>query len=151
ILRSPARRVPKLWRTSLACLTISKPLTCAVPLVGSSKVHNIRMVVDLPAPFGPSRPKISPRSICRSTPATAVNMDFGSFFPKSQILRFWAEALRPSPCGRGDGDEVSPVPAWVGNFLTSCLASIAKLDMEGSFLKEKFKLKSILFTYIIYY
>src|SRR5215208_2355721 len=58
MLRSPARTVPRLRLTSLACLTTSKPFTCAVPLVGSSKVQSMRIVVDFPAPFGPSKLKI---------------------------------------------------------------------------------------------
>jgi len=33
----------------------------------------MRMVVDLPAPFGPSSPKISPRRTAKETPATARN------------------------------------------------------------------------------
>ncbi len=33
----------------------------------------MRMVVVFPAPFGPSRPKISPRSTRRSIPSTARN------------------------------------------------------------------------------
>ena len=51
---------PMDWRTSLALRTTSKPLTRAVPEVGGTSVVNMRMRVDLPAPFGPSRPKISP-------------------------------------------------------------------------------------------
>ena len=41
---------------------ISCPATTAVPLVGGTSVVNMRMSVLLPAPFGPSRPKISPLS-----------------------------------------------------------------------------------------
>ncbi len=37
------------------------PSTSAWPEVGTSKPHIILKVVDLPAPFGPSKPKISPR------------------------------------------------------------------------------------------
>ncbi len=37
-----------------------KPATMADPLVGSRTVLSIRIVVDLPAPLGPSKPKISP-------------------------------------------------------------------------------------------
>ena len=39
----------------------SKPSTVAVPAVGSSTPHSMRMIVDLPLPLGPSRPKIAPR------------------------------------------------------------------------------------------
>ena len=47
-------------RTPSARLTTSKPLMSAVPEVGGSSVVSMRISVDLPAPFGPSRPKISP-------------------------------------------------------------------------------------------
>src|SRR5688572_18490625 len=50
------------------------PSTSIVPLVGSSSVDSIFMVVVLPAPFGPSRPKISPLSTRRSIPSTARNL-----------------------------------------------------------------------------
>ena len=36
------------------------PPTSAVPLVGFSRPHSMRIVVDLPAPFAPRKPKISP-------------------------------------------------------------------------------------------
>ncbi len=39
---------------------MSKPLTRAMPEVGGTSVVSIRISVDLPAPFGPSRPKTSP-------------------------------------------------------------------------------------------
>ena len=38
------------------------PPTIAVPDVGRSRPHSIRMVVDLPAPLLPRNPKISPRA-----------------------------------------------------------------------------------------
>src|SRR5207249_2949929 len=38
----------------------STPPTTAVPLVGSRRPQSMRMVVDLPAPFAPRNPKISP-------------------------------------------------------------------------------------------
>ena len=41
---------------------MSKPLTRAVPEVGGTSVVNMRMSVDLPAPFGPSSPNTSPCS-----------------------------------------------------------------------------------------
>ena len=60
------------WRTPSDCLTTSKPLISAVPDVGGSSVTIIRISVDLPAPFGPSRPKISPSSTAKLIPLTAV-------------------------------------------------------------------------------
>src|SRR6185503_19406794 len=49
----------------------SKPPTATLPSVGGMKPVIIRMVVDLPAPFGPRKPRISPRSTENVTPATA--------------------------------------------------------------------------------
>ena len=40
--------------------TMSWPATTADPAVGSASVQSILMVVDLPAPLGPRKPKISP-------------------------------------------------------------------------------------------
>ncbi len=51
---------PMLARTALGSRMISCPATTAVPLVGGTSVVNMRISVLLPAPFGPSRPKISP-------------------------------------------------------------------------------------------
>src|SRR3954468_17936217 len=51
----------------------STPPTIALPDVGSSKPHNIRMVVDLPAPLLPRKPKISPRRTSKVTRSTATN------------------------------------------------------------------------------
>src|SRR4051812_29883645 len=51
---------------------MSKPLTSAVPEVGGSSVTSMRISVDLPAPLGPSRPKISPASTSKVIPLTAV-------------------------------------------------------------------------------
>src|SRR5439155_3225328 len=60
------------WRTPSACRTMSKPLTSAVPAVGGSSVTSMRISVDLPAPLGPSSPKISPSSTAKVMPFTAV-------------------------------------------------------------------------------
>src|SRR5262245_32533960 len=42
------------------------------PAVGAMRPPSIRRVVVLPAPFGPSRPKISPGATRKETSATAV-------------------------------------------------------------------------------
>ena len=57
--------------TLLACLITSNPLIRAVPEVGGSRVVNIRIKVDLPAPLGPSSPKISPSCTVKLSPFTA--------------------------------------------------------------------------------
>src|SRR5579859_5481349 len=65
---------PMLLRTSLADVRTSNPLTRAVPLVGSMRVVNMRIRVDLPAPLGPSKPKISPCSTEKLISSTAVKV-----------------------------------------------------------------------------
>jgi hypothetical protein len=48
---------PILRFTPTGSATTSMPATQARPPVGSTKVVSMPIVVDLPAPFGPSRPK----------------------------------------------------------------------------------------------
>src|SRR5690349_3204464 len=47
----------------------------ARPEVGRSSVQSTEMVVVLPAPFGPRKPKTSPACTSKLTPLTAVNAD----------------------------------------------------------------------------
>src|ERR671913_1574967 len=49
------------------------PSTRAVPLVGASNPHSMRIVVDFPAPLLPRKPKISPLRTWNETSSTAVN------------------------------------------------------------------------------
>src|SRR6185503_5194102 len=63
-----------IWRfTSAACRLTSRPETSARPPVGTTVVVSIPIVVDLPAPLGPSSPKNSPRRTSRSSPSTATS------------------------------------------------------------------------------
>src|SRR5260221_5797736 len=55
-----------------AWVSMSKPTTVPRPPDGSRIPQSIRMVVDLPAPFGPRTPKISPFSTERDTSRTAT-------------------------------------------------------------------------------
>src|SRR3954470_13239481 len=55
-----------------ASVATSKPTTVALPPVGSRIPQSMRMVVDLPAPFGPRTPKISPRSTVSETSRRAT-------------------------------------------------------------------------------
>ena len=65
---------PIVRRTPSGCLATSKPPTVAVPLVGGRSVVSMRISVDLPAPFGPSRPKTSPGCTVNDMPSTAVKL-----------------------------------------------------------------------------
>src|SRR6202012_5425034 len=59
------------WRTPLGFFATSNPLTRAMPEVGGTSVVSMRIKVDLPAPFGPSSPKISPCSTVKLKASTA--------------------------------------------------------------------------------
>ena len=48
------------------------PNTIAMPPAGLSNVVSMRIVVVLPAPFGPRSPNVSPAEICRLTRSTAT-------------------------------------------------------------------------------
>jgi len=49
------------------------PSTSALPAVGRRMSSRSRIVVVLPAPLGPMKPKTSPRSTVRSSSSTAVS------------------------------------------------------------------------------
>ena len=69
------RRSRSACRTSRASLTTSWPSTRAEPEVGIRSVISILIVVVLPAPFGPSRPKSSPSPISKLTPAHGLDLE----------------------------------------------------------------------------
>src|SRR6185295_12729731 len=58
--------------------TMSNPPTETEPSEGGMKPVAMRIVVDLPAPLGPRKPKTSPRSTVNEMPSTArlVPKDF---------------------------------------------------------------------------
>src|SRR6202007_71236 len=62
--------------------SMSWPPTVMVPTEGGMKPVIIRMEVDFPAPFGPRKPRTSPRSTENETLLTA------SFGPNA-LVRFW--------------------------------------------------------------
>jgi hypothetical protein len=51
-------------------------MMAAEPEVGNTLVMSTPMVVVLPAPLGPRRPKISPGRTLKVTPSTALTLDF---------------------------------------------------------------------------
>src|SRR5262249_34396975 len=69
-----------------------------VPSVGGSRVVSMRMRVDLPAPLGPSSPKISPSSTAKLTPLTAVNSPNFLTIPRTSM------AATPAPPAQGEQD-----------------------------------------------
>ena len=55
-----------------AMVRVALPLTVTVPALGRSRPTTIRIVVDLPAPFGPRNPVTRPGSIVQVMSSTAV-------------------------------------------------------------------------------
>ena len=60
-------------RISGPCTAGSMPSTRRVPAVAGEIAASIRIVEDLPAPFGPRKPNASPRPNSKSMPSTAQN------------------------------------------------------------------------------
>ena len=56
-----------------AGLVCGMPATAKVPRVGARIVVSTRMAVVLPAPFGPSTPRISPAAASKLRSATATS------------------------------------------------------------------------------
>src|SRR5713101_3539321 len=63
---------PIACRTASASARMSCPATRAVPEVGGVSVVNMRMSVVFPAPFGPSKPKISRSATSKTMSLTAT-------------------------------------------------------------------------------
>src|SRR5215208_5266143 len=63
--------------------TTSNPSTSTRPALGSERPAMMRIVVVLPAPFGPRKPKISPCSAVSDRRSTAVKSPY--FFVRSSI------------------------------------------------------------------
>src|ERR1041384_4712063 len=72
----------------MACSTTSKPPTLTVPEEGGINPVIMRMVVDLPAPFGPRKPSTSPRSTENEMPSTACFVP-NNFFRFSTLIMVW--------------------------------------------------------------
>src|SRR6185503_21058981 len=61
------------------------PSTSIVPPLGWIRPSAIRIVVVLPAPFGPRKPNSSPRSTVRSRPSTAASSPYRLLRPTALI------------------------------------------------------------------
>ena len=83
---------PMQLRASSGSFATSKPLMSARPLVMGSSVVIMRISVDLPAPFGPSRPKISPCCTLNEMSSTAVKSPY--------FLVMWSTTMASPVNGR---------------------------------------------------
>src|SRR6516164_5378554 len=86
---------PMRWRTPSGSIATLIPATSACPDVGRSNPQRIRMVVDLPEPFGPRKPKISPRRASKLTLSTAMNVP--NRFTKRSTRTDGASSFMKSP------------------------------------------------------
>ena len=84
-----------------------RPRRSTSPEVGGWMPMMVRPRVDLPQPDSPTRPKVSPRAMARSTPRTALRVRP----PTSKLLR----SARVSRIGlMRHLPEAQPAPAWAG-------------------------------------
>src|SRR6202042_3775389 len=65
--------------------TGSRPKIVSSPAVGGETQPIMRIVEDLPAPFGPRKPKASPRRSSKSTPSTAVKLPNRLVRPRARM------------------------------------------------------------------
>src|SRR5216684_4527703 len=77
--------------TSKDCSRISKPATVAVPPDGVRKQVSIRIVVVLPAPFGPRKPTICPFCTSKEIWSTAVLCAYLFVSPLTVIIGILCE------------------------------------------------------------
>src|SRR5215212_7600319 len=77
------------------------PSIVASPLVGSSSVARMRMVVVFPAPFGPTKPMTSPPEKENDTPSSAVvrPKSFRSPLTSTRIRSSGHESHHHAVCG----------------------------------------------------
>src|SRR3954447_10495960 len=68
----------------------------AVPAVGIMNPASIRIVVDLPAPFGPRNPSTSPRRTLKDTLSTAVKLPKHLVSPSISISGGRSDVSPPS-------------------------------------------------------
>src|ERR1700722_16966628 len=86
-----------LRRTVSRSLVTSWPATVAVPEVGAVRVHKILIVVDLPAPFGPGKPNVSPGLTSKSMPLTASISPYRLVSPLTRTAGWPPDDAPPAP------------------------------------------------------
>src|SRR5258706_1958666 len=89
------------WRIATPFSGVSGMLaTVAEPEVGAMRVPSVRTVVVFPAPFGPRKPKTSPRSTANETSSKAMRSPnrFDSWLTESaRALLLLADIVTPIP------------------------------------------------------
>src|SRR5215469_9386739 len=88
---------PSLARIAGPSATGSRPSIDSSPAVGGDTQPIIRMVDDLPAPFGPRKPNASPRLASKSIPSTAVKLPKRLTSPLARIIAGTADTYARLP------------------------------------------------------
>src|SRR5918994_2022725 len=104
-----------LRRTASRSVTTSCPATRAAPAVGRASVHRMLIVVDLPAPFGPRKPKVSPGRTVKSTPRTASTSPY----------RFSS----PPPSPAGTAEIMGTSHHWANPWSRSYASGVSEPDL----------------------
>src|SRR5579871_6784039 len=87
--------------TSIGCSSTSNPATLAVPALGGRKQVSTRMVVVLPAPFGPRKPTICPFSTSNEILSTATVRAYRLVRPSTLIMLVYPRQNRRGRCHLG--------------------------------------------------
>src|SRR5436190_19361530 len=119
--------MPKDLRTASASTVGSWPLTRILPDVGRTSVVSILMVVDLPAPFGPRKAKISPSAIEKLMSSTATMLP--NFLVRLVTSMMFTEAPRAAR-RRETHLVLGSEPAPQADIVTDHLASLSTLILR---------------------
>src|SRR5713101_2173263 len=128
-----------IWRfTSMGCSSRSSPSRRMRPALGASRPVRILIVVDLPAPFGPRKPKNCPLSTVRSIWLTATSSpkrreNLAHWRARHAIGELWRflRALRPPmECGE-KVRRVSSPPGGPRPLRGFCRSGVAEREKIG--------------------
>ena len=112
------RAKPFLARARHDALVTSSPRRCTCPAFGRRRPERTARSVDLPAPFGPTRPAMRPGCTSRLTCERAVRP------PKRTVISLAARAASPAPAG------TSAVCVSPGADITRCAPPRASLPPD---------------------
>ncbi len=87
------------WASGVRSVRYGRPPTSAAPSSGASNPRITRIVVDLPAPLGPTKPVTSPGRTTKDRPSTATVRPYRLRNPRTSIDGSMASTLRAGASG----------------------------------------------------
>src|SRR4051794_31568947 len=133
--------MPRFDARNGSLMTCCSPSTRIVPESGGNKPVSIRINVVLPAPFCPSRPRITPRSTVKSTESHASTGPNRLLIPR--ISTAGEAGPRPAPPAVGIGSLpvrlISPVIAD-----RSALRELFGVDLPGADVRDRLRERLLL-------